>query len=76
MVSSSRASLAGSDEEDLDDKDDGVDLARKPWTKEVPGCALSWLPRSSPFGDTLRGPALTPVLSRAARRTASGRRTS
>ena len=40
--------VAGSDEEDLDDRDDGVDLARKLWTKEVPACALSLLPRSSP----------------------------
>jgi len=37
-----------SDDEDMDDRDDGVDLARKPWTVEVPDCALSLLPRSSP----------------------------
>jgi hypothetical protein len=30
----SAASLAGSDEEDLDDGDDGVDMARQPWTAE------------------------------------------
>jgi hypothetical protein len=72
--------VAGSDEEDLDDRDDGVDLARKLWTKEVPACALSLLPRSSPSfavlaAGTLCGPDLKLVASRAARRTASCRRT-
>ena len=71
MVGSSRASLAGSDEEDLDDRDDGVDLARKPWTKEVPACALSLLPRSSPSfatfaAGTLCGPQVSALACRAA----------
>ena len=70
MVGSSRASLAGSDEEDLDDRDDGVDLARKPWTKEVPACALSLLPRSSPSfatfaAGTLCGPQVSALACRA-----------